>query len=392
MGGALVTLAVMAFPAVSALVGGCNEATGIPGEEDKSGVNDVPSPGEGNTMGPGSGGFGEGGGSTGTGAPCTKDADCQDSDLCTLETCGAELKCVQVGAADDHNACTTDTCDPDTGEVANTPVQVNDNNPCTFDECNPATGAKNLTLIPIFSESFNDNVQGWALGPQWQIGSAAATTNAKDGGNDPSSDFSANGDGVAGTALGGLVAETMDPEGSFLTSPGIDVSMITDAEFITVRFYRWLNSDAPPEMTSFVEVLQCPVATPSTYVRLWENTGEVIDAPSGDVAVAGGTGWFPVRYDVTAQARACRDAGEPIRVRFGFQKGTAMPSIGGWNIDDFTLNRALVQADADICTDDVCINSGGSPTYDHPQLNIDDGEDATTFACDPGTGPSQNPN
>ncbi|MCO6437893.1 MAG: hypothetical protein J5J06_12445 [Phycisphaerae bacterium] len=50
---------------------------------------------------------------------CDVDADCDDGDLCTDDTCVDQL-CVNTAAdCDDGVACTDDSCDPDTGECLN---------------------------------------------------------------------------------------------------------------------------------------------------------------------------------------------------------------------------------------------------------------------------------
>src|SRR5439155_25804257 len=73
-------------------------------------------------------------------APEPDGIPCDDGDACTLGnacasgTCGTPLSC------NDGNACTTDTCDPATGGCTSIPVQCDDANPCTSDFCNADTG------------------------------------------------------------------------------------------------------------------------------------------------------------------------------------------------------------------------------------------------------------
>jgi hypothetical protein len=72
-------------------------------------------------------------------APAPDGGPCDDADACTAGnsciagTCGTPLSC------DDGNPCTTDTCDPATGACLPTPVLCDDANPCTADFCNPDT-------------------------------------------------------------------------------------------------------------------------------------------------------------------------------------------------------------------------------------------------------------
>lgn len=96
-------------------------------------------------------------------AGCTTNADCDDGDPCTTDTCNISGTCVHSAiTCNDSNACTTDTCNPATGCVftpincddanacttdtcsggvcSNTAITCSDSNPCTTDTCNPATG------------------------------------------------------------------------------------------------------------------------------------------------------------------------------------------------------------------------------------------------------------
>ncbi len=370
-----------ALSLVSALLA-CNEQTGTGGIEDKTGVNEVPSPD--GAAGVGVGGFNLGGGNMGggiQGMPCTTATQCDDQNPCTTDACVA-MACQLTNAADDGNACTTDMCDPQSGAIQNVPVQVNDNNVCTYDVCDPATGATNPLGISVFADDFSDNAQGWALGVQWFIGSAAPSMGGLDGGNDPADDHSlTSDDSHAGTGQGQLVNPTMGP--SYLTSPPINVQMFAPTESATLRFWRWLNADVTAVMTTSVEISSDGV----NYSQVWASQGKVIDAPPL------GTGWFEMRLDVTAAVQAARAAGQPVRVRFGFVKSASAVSVGGWNIDDLSLERALFAADADPCTTDGCIDVAMMPTAaPTPMAPIDDGDDCTVFTCVPGSdGPQQQP-
>jgi hypothetical protein len=100
---------------------------------------------------------------------CFSDADCDDGNPCTVETCVAELGqckrevvpdgtscqdadpctegnvcrgglCGAPVSCDDGDACTTDTCDPASGRCLNRPA-CDDGNPCTRDSCDPQSGA-----------------------------------------------------------------------------------------------------------------------------------------------------------------------------------------------------------------------------------------------------------
>jgi hypothetical protein len=68
--------------------------------------------------------------------------DCNDSDICTVDTCDPATGCVHTATVppqcNDNNACTTDGCTANA--CTNTTITCNDNNPCTTDTCNTATG------------------------------------------------------------------------------------------------------------------------------------------------------------------------------------------------------------------------------------------------------------
>lgn len=372
--------------ALLALLAGvaCNDPTGTGQVEDKDGVTVVPPPdgstGAGLSGLGGSGGTGGGGGGV-NGQPCEINQDCDDLNPCTTESCVLNT-CSQVLAADDGDECTTDTCDMATGEINNVPVQVNDNDACTYDTCDPATGAKNSTFVTIFAEAFDSNAAGWTLGPQWFIGSAASSSAGAGGANDPPSDHSLAGDGLAGTVQGAEVAAQATP--SYLTSPVIDVSTFETGESLRLVFWRWLAGDDPAEMSATVEATTGSTMTPTVF-PLWNNgAGTVNDTPPL------GTGWFEMRLDITAAVQSAIDNNTSLRVRFGFTKGGAMPSVGGWNVDDVEIRRTLSPADANICTLDLCEDDMGTATATHPPLpEIEDKDDTTEFVCVDGVGPQQ---
>lgn len=361
----------------------CDETTSQPdGPEDKDGVNVIPSPNGSNGASMGVGANGQGGGGGGAmGKPCEMPVECNDDDPCTIDLC-TNMMCQNVDAANDNNACTTDMCNPDTGDISNQPIQIDDNDVCTFDACDVVTGPSHLPGRTLFAEDFSDNAQLWSLGPQWVIGSAAFSNGGLNGGNDPDADHSTtDDDGVATSGQGALLMPTAG--NSFLTSPAIPISGVPAGEFVTLDFWRWLNADAPPEMTAFIEAFDG-----TAFVPVWQSTVQVIDSPPL------GTGWVEVRVDVTAQALACQASNTPFRMRFGFTKGNAMPSIGGWNIDDLALYHTKIQTDDNVCTTDTCADDGnGNPVGTFPAVTaIDDGDDCTDFVCVDNSGPQQQPN
>ena len=66
---------------------------------------------------------------------CVVDADCNDKDICTADTCGADGCCVQAAECDDGNACTVDSCDPGDGACTHDPMGCPEG-----ESCNPANG------------------------------------------------------------------------------------------------------------------------------------------------------------------------------------------------------------------------------------------------------------
>ena len=82
-------------------------------------------------------------------------ADCDDTDLCTDDTCGADGQCAftataVAAACDDADACNgAETCDPATGAcVDGTPLDCDDLIACTTDDCDAAAGCTNVDNCP----------------------------------------------------------------------------------------------------------------------------------------------------------------------------------------------------------------------------------------------------
>jgi uncharacterized repeat protein (TIGR01451 family) len=88
---------------------------------------------------------------------CLTDADCDDGNPCTADTCNPSTgRCQSTPlpdgtSCDDHNACTTGSAC--VSGSCGTPVVCNDGNACTTDVCNPATGA--CTSAPIVCDDGN---------------------------------------------------------------------------------------------------------------------------------------------------------------------------------------------------------------------------------------------
>jgi len=74
---------------------------------------------------------------------CQSDADCNDSNACTTDTCNTLTgQCSNTSiVCDDNDACNgLETCNTATGCVAGTPLVCDDGQFCTLDSCNTASG------------------------------------------------------------------------------------------------------------------------------------------------------------------------------------------------------------------------------------------------------------
>ncbi len=63
--------------------------------------------------------------------------DCDDDDPCTVDSC-ADGQCGHQPLCDDGDACTSDTCND--GQCSHQPPDCDDGDPCTVDSCDPASG------------------------------------------------------------------------------------------------------------------------------------------------------------------------------------------------------------------------------------------------------------
>lgn len=72
---------------------------------------------------------------------CTVNADCDDGDSCTTDTCDAGTCFNTPLECSDGDACTVDTCT--NGVCSNDPLSCDDGDACTIDSCDSATGCSN---------------------------------------------------------------------------------------------------------------------------------------------------------------------------------------------------------------------------------------------------------
>jgi subtilisin family serine protease len=167
----------------------------------------------------------------------------------------------------------------------------------------------------FFSDDFATNTKGWALGTEWQIGSATVSTGQIYGNPDPGVDYTPTTDnGVAGVVIGGN-ASTALHDFYYFTSPIINTSTANNLFF---EYARWLNSDYTPYMQNTVDVFNG-----SSWINLWSSGGSpgITD-----------NAWTPQKFDISTYKSAS------TQIRFGFNVGSdGAYTVSSWNIDDVKL-------------------------------------------------------
>ncbi|MBW4565401.1 MAG: DUF4347 domain-containing protein [Mojavia pulchra JT2-VF2] len=169
-------------------------------------------------------------------------------------------------------------------------------------------------LPDLFYDSFANNT-GWTLGPEWQIGSATASSGQNYGNPDPTFDNTPTSDnGVAGVVIGGNASTSLHGY-QYILSPVINTNISGSVFF---DYYRWLNSDYTPYMQNTVEIYNG-----SSWVTLWS---------SGGSPGIQDNSWTLQNFDITAYKSAA------TQIRFGFNVGsTGVYSVSSWNIDDVRI-------------------------------------------------------
>lgn len=66
---------------------------------------------------------------------CQSNAECDDAEVCTTDTCNQGQCHNQKKVCNDDDVCTFDVCDPVIGDCRFYTVSCNDSNPCTYDQC-----------------------------------------------------------------------------------------------------------------------------------------------------------------------------------------------------------------------------------------------------------------
>lgn len=181
----------------------------------------------------------------------------------------------------------------------------------------------------LYSDDFSSNI-GWTLGTNWQIG-ATSVSPPGTGNPDPALDHTATADnGVLGALLGGNIGS---PEGLhsfyYATSPVYDLSGATGVNF---SFYRWLNSDYDPYMTSQVEVFDG-----TSWQVIYTN------CCVGSAGFVNDNAWILQSFDVSAHA----DNNSQFQVRFSYDVTSGgVYTISGWNVDDLQISGNVVPVPA----------------------------------------------
>jgi hypothetical protein len=85
---------------------------------------------------------------------CTRNADCDDGNICTVNTCDDGMCNTRARDCSDNIRCTVDTCDPAAGGCVHTPSdsRCDDGDPCTADHCDPSatgSGMDGCVHVPI---------------------------------------------------------------------------------------------------------------------------------------------------------------------------------------------------------------------------------------------------
>jgi hypothetical protein len=158
-----------------------------------------------------------------------------------------------------------------------------------------------------------DGDPGWTAEGEWEFGVPLGSGGAKDMNPDPT--LGATGQTVYGVNLAGQFNKA--PGGPYyLTLGPLDFSQVGDVSF---SFQRWLNSAAPPDILSTVEVSP----DGSGWTTIWSSSALMADAA-----------WTPQSFDISAEV----DGGSAVSIRWGYQVVDRVPQAGsGWNIDDVIL-------------------------------------------------------
>ena len=74
--------------------------------------------------------------------------ECDDADKCTTDKCLDGKGCTHVPKCVQNDACSVDVCDPGTGACAKQPISCDDGIDCTTDTCKPTYGCQHVFPTP----------------------------------------------------------------------------------------------------------------------------------------------------------------------------------------------------------------------------------------------------
>jgi hypothetical protein len=179
------------------------------------------------------------------------------------------------------------------------------------------------TVTNIFTDEFANNTKGWTLGLTWAIGPTVAGPLPPFGNSDPALDHTATANnGVAGVVLGGNYNATNVTPAYYITSPNINTS---GTGFVTLDFWRWLNTDWPEYVAATIDV---SANGGTTWTNIWiQPTGGTLED----------TAWTQINHNLSAYKSTT------MRIRFGYQvlqnEVAGAFVMSGWNVDDVLVRR-----------------------------------------------------
>ena len=271
---------------------------------------------------------------------CETDADCDDGNPCTVDSCPDVDNlclfepivdcCITDADCDDGDSCTEDSC-PGPGSLCLfVPIvdccigdgDCDDGDICTEDSCvdgscvHTPTGA--CCTLPLFADDFSTD-QGWTLDGEWEWGEAQVSSGQGIGNPDPDEDHTGSADDlIIGVVLGGNAATSVPHPFYYATSPAVDASGINTK--LKLSYWRILNSDLAQHNDNIVEV--------------WDGAVWQVIYEPGAAAILDAT-WTYFEYDITAYAN------EALQVRFGYDMGDSGMILAGssWNLDDVWIQE-----------------------------------------------------
>jgi len=288
---------------------------------------------------------------------------CDDGSLCTSnDTCSGGLCTGTPQNCDDSNACTADGCDGGTGLCTHTPISCDDGNPCTVDFCDPGTGCGHINQCVEFCNTDGVGLPDGATPPTVAIPYPSTITVSGVYGA-----FS-----LQGVKLNGITHTFPDDLDMLLAGPtGANAIIVSDVGgSADVTNVNLLLSDAAanpiPDGGPLVSGTFKPTnVNPGTGTEAWPAPAPV---PGGGSALAAFTGTNP---NGTWSLFSVDD------------QSTDSGTLGAWCLEVLATCVADVDCDdGSVCTTDRCINSQCVNT----PISCDDGNACTADSCNPVTG------